>query len=348
MLGNDELSQIFKSFAKNECKGSSRLYEYLALEIAKDDELLELCQNCRRGQPVPNLLFGAVHYLLLKGAVHKLKEFYPSLVIKPQHYKESFRYFKDFCLINKDEVIKILQTKLVQTNEVRRCAYLYPVFSYIYEKTKKPFALIEIGTSAGLQLLWDKYSYSYNTDEVVGNIGSALNITSELKSDTTPFLQSTSPPVTTRIGIDLNPVDLNDEEEYLWLKSLIWTEHKDRRIMFEKAAKYIKEYPVHLVKREGVGLLSEIVDSVPLENTVCIYHTHVANQMSKETRKSLLNIVESIGKYRDVFHIYNNIQDKYLHLDYYLNGVEYKQTIAETDGHGRWFKWLLKNEVQLK
>lgn len=206
--------------------------------------------------------------------------------------------------------------------------------------------LIEIGTSAGLQLLWDKYSYTYNTNEVVGNIGSALNITSEIKSDATPVLQSTPPPVTTRIGIDLNTVDLNDEEEYLWLKSLIWTEHQDRLIMFEKAANYIKEYPVHLVSGDGVSSLNEFVDNVPIENTVCIYHTHVANQMSIETKKSLLNKIELIGKNRDVFHIYNNIQDKYLHLDYYLNGVEHKQTIAETDGHGRWFKWLLKNEVQ--
>jgi hypothetical protein len=34
--------------------------------------------------------------------------------------------------------------------------------------------------------------------------------------------------------------------------------------------------------------------------------------------------------------------DRKLHLDYFLNGKEYNQTIGETDGHGRWFEWNLK------
>jgi hypothetical protein len=108
------------------------------------------------------LFFGAVHYLLLKGADHPLKDFYPSIVSNPKSYEDSFEYFKDFCLTHRNEIESILKTKLVQTNEIRRCAYLYPIFCTIYEKVKKPLALIEIGTSAGLQLLWDKYSYSYD------------------------------------------------------------------------------------------------------------------------------------------------------------------------------------------
>lgn len=341
MLSKEVLSQKFTTFAEHECRGSSELYECLALEIAKDDELLELCTNARHEQPVPNLLFGAVQYLLFKGNEHKLKEFYPSIVVEAKPPNDSFEYFKEFCLINKKEIIHLLQTKLVQTNEVRRCAYLYPTFSFIYEKTKKPLALIEIGTSAGLQLLWDKYAYSYNADEVVGNKHSRLHITSELKGDITPFLLSAPPPVSTRVGIDLNTVNVTDEEENLWLKSLIWPEHKERLIMFERAASYINECPIQLVEGDGVSLLRGFVENTPKDSTVCIFHTHVANQMPLETQKLLLNDVESIGLKRDVFHIYNNIQDRNLHLDYYLNGVEHKQTIAETDGHGRWFKWLV-------
>jgi len=80
MLTKEVLSQRFSTFAENECKGSSELYQFLALEIAQDDDLLELCTNTLNGQPVPNLLFGAVHYLLLRGNEHKLKDFYPSIV----------------------------------------------------------------------------------------------------------------------------------------------------------------------------------------------------------------------------------------------------------------------------
>lgn len=345
MQNNDmlkRLSQRFITFAETECKDSSELYETLSLAIAKDDELLELCTHTRSGQPVPNLLFGAVHYLLLKGTEHKLKEFYPSIVVEAKLPNEAFDYFKEFCVQHKNDIIHLLQTKLVQTNEVRRCAYLYPVFSFIYEKSQKPLALIEMGTSAGLQLLWDQYAYSYKEDEVFGNIESRLHITSVLKGEMAPHVSSTPPPVASRVGIDLNTVDLMDEEEYIWLKSLIWPEHKERLAMFVCAASYIEECPVQLVEGDGVSLLRDLVSQIPITSTVCLFHTHVANQMPQETKEQLLSIVKSIGQERDVFHIYNNIQDRNLHLDYYLNGVEHQQTIAETEGHGKWFKWLLQ------
>ncbi|RKQ28168.1 DUF2332 domain-containing protein [Oceanobacillus halophilus] len=348
LVYNEALSKTFLTFAEKECKGSSMLYEYLSIKISKDDELLTICKNAGEGQPIPNLLFGAVHYLLLKGKEHPLKEFYPSVVSNPKAYRYSFEFFKDFCCKYRSEIESILKTRLVQTNEVRRCAYLYPAFCTIYEKAKKPLALIEIGTSAGVQLLWDKYSYSYGQNDIYGNIDSNLNITAEIKGKNTPILHSTPPPVSTRVGLDLNTIDLNDEDEKLWLKSLIWTEHKERLFMFEEAAKYIQEVAVSLFDGDGISLLSKFVDNIPEDSVICIFHTHVANQVPLEMKKQLLQIVEAIGKNRDVFHIYNNIQDRYLHLDYYLDGIESKSTIAETDGHGRWFEWFLKRQMPIQ
>ncbi|SET52949.1 hypothetical protein SAMN05421676_105200 [Salinibacillus kushneri] len=73
-----------------------------------------------------------------------------------------------------------------------------------------------------------------------------------------------------------------------------------------------------------------------------VFHTHVANQFSDEAKSQLLSTISRIGKERDIFHLYNNIQDTYLHLDTILSGKEYKRTIGETDGHGRWFSIDLK------
>ncbi|MED1906441.1 DUF2332 domain-containing protein [Cytobacillus firmus] len=44
---------------------------------------------------------------------------------------------------------------------------------------------------------------------------------------------------------------------------------------------------------------------------------------------------------RDIFHIYNNIQDRNLHLDYYLSSKEFKKAVGQTEGHGKWFTWEL-------
>lgn len=203
-LDKKTLSERFKTFAAKECRGSSKLYEILSLKIAKDNEMLELCTHAPKGQPTPNLLLGAVHYLLLQGYEHDLKAFYASLVHFPKEEEQCFPFFKEFCQNHREDIIAIMQSKFVQTNEVRRCSYLYPSFCYIYEKIKKPLSLIEIGTSAGLQLLWDQYSYSYGTERIYGNKGSDVHIHSDVRGERSPFLLLDSPPVSDRIGLDLH------------------------------------------------------------------------------------------------------------------------------------------------
>lgn len=313
-----------------------------SVAVAGDSQLLDICRSAREGQPVPNLLFGAVHFLLLEGKEHPLNEYYPSLVKQPKLYKDSFGPFKDFCCMYRNEIEQILTCRVVQTNEVRRCAYLYPAFCAVYEKAKRPLALIEIGTSAVLQLLWDQYSYSYGHQHRFGNQESKLHITAEIIGENIPALSPSAPPVTARIGIDLHTIDLHNDEDKLWLNALIWPEHKERRKMFEEAAGCLKETPLDLVNGDGRSLVAEYAHGIPDDNVICIFHTHVANQMTPEMKQQLLQTVKGIGKKRDVFHIYNNIQDRYLHLDCYLGGDESRNTIAETDGHGRWFEWFLE------
>ncbi|MFZ3578667.1 DUF2332 domain-containing protein [Virgibacillus sp. DJP39] len=340
-MDKGQLSLRFKNFAENECRGSSKLYEFLSLSISDDDQILELCAEAQDGQPVPNLLFGAVHYLLLNGKEHILKEYYPSITRNPRKIKEAFFHFKSFCEIYKNEIVVILKNKLVQTNEVRRCAYLYPIFCYIYGRVEKPLSLVEIGTSAGLQLLWDKYSYSYGTNETYGDTYSNVHITSEIRGDKIPLFLQQNPPIASKIGLDIHTNDLRNSEDYLWLKGLIWPEHQERLDLFESAVKMMRENPVELVEGDGVALLTNVVKKLPKGTAICIFHTHVANQMPEESRYELVEKIKEIGSTNDVFHIYNNMWDRNLHLDYYIKGVEHRGIIGETDGHGRWFEWNL-------
>ncbi|MBC6973157.1 DUF2332 domain-containing protein [Bacillus sp. Xin] len=346
MLTQEQISNLFKNFSIKECKGSSDLYEHLSVKISEDEEILTLASHAQLGQPTPNLLLGAIHYLLLKGHNHKLKNYYESLVINPEkNLEQVFPLFKDFCELHREEIITILKTKLVQTNEVRRCTYLYPSFCYMFHKVNKPLALIEIGTSAGLQLLWDQYSYSYGTEEVFGNKDSNVHLKSEIKGENQPFFLKQSPSVTEKIGLDLHINDLNNEEDYLWLRSLIWPEHTERLEMFDHAAACLKKQSVKLIEGDGVALLSSIAEQVPEDSVICIFHTHVANQISESKKHNLVEKVKDIGAKRDVFHLYNNMWDRDLHLDYFINGKEYNETVGETDGHARWFSWRLENKT---
>ncbi len=145
--------------------------------------------------------------------------------------------------------------------------------------------------------------------------------------------------VAERIGIDLHVIDLKKEDDRRWMKALIWPEHKDRRQLFEKAARCLEQTPIRLIEGDGVELLSDLVAQVPSDTVVCIFHTHVANQMSDEAKRGLLEQLREIGRQRDLFHVYNNMWDPKLHLDHMINGRECRQIVAETDGHARWFRW---------
>ncbi|SDL63570.1 hypothetical protein SAMN05216244_0208 [Sediminibacillus halophilus] len=339
----DFLSERFQNFSLYECRGSSRLYECLATEIANDDELLRLSEHAREDQPTPNLLLGAVHYLLQRND-HPLKRFYASLTTVPDKPEEAFYWFKDFCLKNEKEIKQLLIEKLVQTNEVRRCTYLYPIFCHIYRQTKQPLSLIELGSSAGLQLLWDKYAYRYDNGSIVGNANAQLVLTAEMRGGQLPLLIKESPPVAKRIGVDLHINHLNDPEDYAWLKALIWPEHHTRRTAFEQAVVQWENEASNLTLMEGNGvdLLEEVAAGIPLDSTICVFHTHVANQIPTSEKKKLKDCIKRISRYRDIFHIYNNMSDRLLHIDRVSEGKESHETVGRTDGHGSWFEWLLE------
>ncbi|GAK00764.1 LOW QUALITY PROTEIN: hypothetical protein JCM19055_3878 [Geomicrobium sp. JCM 19055] len=329
----------FERFAIDECEQSSELYKHLALAVAKDDSLLTLSAEARKGQPVANLFFCVCALLDIKGNTPcgLLCECY-----RTKAYAHTFTEFKSFCETHESELTTLLHEKLVQTNEVRRCAYLYPLFSYIYEKVQEPLSCIEIGTSAGLQLFWDQYRYSYETDLVYGNPFADVHITSSVKGgDINPtYLPSTPPPVAARIGVDLHINDVSKEEDRLWLDALIG-EHQERRELFEQAARVVQSQKAQLIEADGVSYLSSLVEKCPSHSTVCVFHTHVANQFNESLKQQLEETVNDLGATRNLFHVYNNMRDSKLRIDSYIDGTKETHVIGETDGHGRWFEWLL-------
>lgn len=333
------LSLTFEKFAERECKDSSALYYALSHEISKDEALLKVAEQVANGQPAPNLLFAAAHYLLRKKPTHSLARYYASICETPHDPSVAYQDFKRFVSDNESEIVKILKERLVQTNEVRRSAYLFPciltVADYFNGQT---MALIEVGTSAGLNLLCDRYFYTYNEKDNAGDPTSDVHI----KTDSTgvsPNIRGAFPPISHRIGLDLNIVDLNEADQIEWLKSLVWPEHHERRDLLEKATRSFRGDELDLRVGDGFAMLDEIEREIPDTSVLCIYHTHVANQISQEAKNRLLKFVDDVGARRNIAHIYNNIHPT-LHLTLHRDGEKIDRPIAKVDGHARWIEWL--------
>ena len=341
----EETAKNFAHSAVHEFRGATSLYERLAIGISTDHELLSLASNAI-SKPVPMIFLAAVHFLLLNGAAHPVAAFYPD--IHPEPYPpetDMYPLFRDFCLQHQDEIEALITTYHVQTNEVRRCACLLPAFGIAAKQAQGlPLTLVELGASAGINLLWDHYGYDYGDGIFYGNGTSPVQLTCTVRGDRWPPLPETFPQIVSRIGIDLNPIDVWEQSSLNWLKSFIWPEHTARFDLLHHAIEIARNNPPELRKGDILKILPDVIEALPLESYPCLFHTFVSNQMSPEERNGLTNIIADHGSNRNLCSISIDLSEKYkyprLELMSYINGAKDRRHLANCSGHSRWLEWL--------
>ncbi len=341
------VAETFNQFARSVYHDRSPLYERLALRVAEDPEILAIAAYARKGTALPNLFFGAVHLLLLKGVKHPLSAFYLSLTTTPARLDYSYPYFRSFALEHQEEIRKIISTRLVQTNDVGRCAVLVPAFEIITRQTKgRSLSLVEAGASAGLTLLWDHYGYNYGAGLRCGDLASRVQIECSLHGDKRPPLPVKFPRIAFRVGVDLNPINLNDAESVLWLRALVWPEHQKRSKMLQTAVQLARQQRPRVVQGDARELLPDMLDRVREEEILCVVHSFVLSFLSQETRDQLSEIVARAAKRRPVFLVsmewYEPWERAQLWLTRYDGGRENSTTLAYCGSHGEWLEWLGK------
>lgn len=343
-----ELSERFVRFAKTECRGSSALYERLALSISEDDELLDLASHSAH-RPVPNLFFAAIHYLLLKGEGPTLAAFYPDTNPDFDRDRDPLPKFREFCLQHGEIIKDILGTRLVQTNEVQRSVLLLPAFQLVASRTQKPLAIVEIGTSAGLNLRWDRYSYDYGNGVRCGDKESKVKLVCELRGRLSPSINRQLPNVTFRVGIDLHPINIARDDEVLWLKALIWPEHKNRMRLLDSAIRIAREWPIRIIMGDALEALPEIVQSSRPDSTLCIVSTFTLNQFSKESREKLEQLLTHEAAKRELclvsveYAVNPTRVYPELRLVNFSGKTRRDEVLANCEPHGEWLEWLLSD-----
>ena len=340
----EALSRQFKTFAEKVYNGSSPLYEQMSRRVSEDPELLSLALRARKGELSPNLFFGAIHYLLLRGTPHQLSYFYPSLSGSSVREDDPYPFFRSFCLENRKEIEDLISTRRVQTNEVQRCACLMPAYSVAYLRAGKQLSIIDLGASAGLHLLWDHYGYDYGEGKRFGNPSSQVRLTCSLRGNVSPPFPSQLPLVAYRVGIDLNPIDVNDPEMMLWSKALVWPEHRKRAETLNSAIELAKEIQPTVIRGDVLTVLPEVLSKVPVETAVCISHSHVAYQFPKELRERFFSMINECGAHRDIFQIsyewWPGKDKPELELSIFENGAKKDQLLAYCHPHGEWLEWI--------
>jgi hypothetical protein len=104
--------------------------------------------------------------------------------------------------------------------------------SHVSQRWPGSLALTEVGASAGLNLRFDRYRYRVGGQETAPGPASPVLISCELRGGA-PAGQvpgqvlGPAPQITSRLGIDRQPVALADPGERAWLEAFIWPEDVD-------------------------------------------------------------------------------------------------------------------------
>ena len=185
-----------------EARGRSPAYETLAAAVAGDGLILEFLDTLPPPKRQPNLLFAAARYLGTPSDIGALR-----------------------TLVRRDAagLSRVMLARRTQTNEPARCATLLPALAAL----PGPLALIEVGASAGLTLLFDRYSYDYDGHQIAGSDPDAPTLRCAI-SGPAP-LPDRVPAIAWRAGLDLNPLDVTREDDVRWLACLVWPGESGRQ-----------------------------------------------------------------------------------------------------------------------
>jgi hypothetical protein len=268
----DGLRARYLAFAEHEASGLSPLYEELARGVAGSGALLRYVASLPEPKQQPNLLFAAVRHLCgtPRGA----------------------RHFARLMAEHGEAVRALVLRRSTQTNEPGRCATLLPVLA----RLPQPLALIEVGASAGLCLLPDRYAYDYGRVRVEPDeVGSAEPPTFPCRaSDATP-LPSRMPRVAWRAGLDLNPLDVADPAQVGWLETLVWPGQEPRAARLRAAMSVAGEHPVRVVRGDLVDDLPALADEAPADATLVVFHSAVLAYVGEPERERFSRLVRGLG-----------------------------------------------------
>jgi hypothetical protein len=135
-----------------------------------------------------------------------------------------------------------------------------------------------------------------------------------------------------------------DEDAARWLRALIWPEHLDRARRIEAALAMARQRPPAIIAGNAVDRLPEALAQVPVEMTLCIYHSYALNQTPEDVRERIFAQIAACAQTRDLFRVseewYVGVCQAELELFSYHGNEVTHEKLAECESHGRWLRFV--------
>jgi hypothetical protein len=198
------------------------------------------------GHSLPLRLAGALHALHLRGRAGPLTPAY----IAPQGWASADLAGPMAAVLQAEAgFIDHYLDSPPQTNEMRRSGPLIALGHWLQARVGLPLVLSELGASAGLNLIWDRYALDIR-GQSYGSADPVARLTPDWQGDPPPAAR---PRVVARGGGDLNPLD--PVADRLRLLSYIWADQADRLARTRAGLDALAADPVPIARADAADWL---------------------------------------------------------------------------------------------
>lgn len=228
-----------------------------------------------------------------------------------------------------------------QTNEVMRSAVLLAGFLEIARAQRLPLRMLEMGCSAGLNLLWDRYRYRLG-ETAWGAQDSSVRLEPEWRGVSPEPAEIV---VASRRGADQLPVDLSDPDQRIRLLSYVWADQIDRLARIRAALDIAASNPPPVDRGDAADWVERRLADLPQGQTTVLYHSYVWSYLPRPSQERIKAALEAAGDRARgdaglaclSFESMDGSERSALTLTLWPGGE--RRILAEAHPHGRWVNW---------
>lgn len=231
-----------------------------------------------------------------------------------------------------------------QTNEAGRSASLMAGLMWLSERVGPQFELLELGSSAGINTMMERYAYVLGGVEV-GPEDSPMRIAPEWRGNPPPANQ---PEILSIRGCDVAPVDLSDPEAALRLKSYVWPEASERMRRIDAAIELAGQRAPDVVKADAADFVEQALAQPQNDGvTRVLFHSIVWQYVPDESRERIIEAMDRAGKDATsekplAWMTLETNRETFRHelrVRYWPGGEE-EALLGCAHPHGAWVEWL--------
>ncbi len=277
---------------------SWRLTAALFEAIAADDELLEQLAVLPPDRLPALLASAAVAFLVRRDRPEPLASYFPEPGgSQPRFDDEFFPVFRRFCASRLEDIIEVCRSHQYQMNEVARCTQIALGIAAASGGPSDPVALVDLGTGAGLGLQLDRYQYRVGAG-TYGPAAAGLSLACDVRGPIIPP-PAELPRIATRVGVDLDPVGLEDPAARAWLQACTPPE-ATALSRLAAAVTIARRHPEPVIAGDVIDVLPGVLGNIPRQQRIIVVDAYMAVFLPEDRRFQLAGILAQAGRGRPV------------------------------------------------